>query len=66
MEFSWQKYWSGLPFPPPGDLFHPETEPASPASHAPAVDTLPLSHLGIPNNVCVCTHICITETNTTL
>ena len=20
MGFSWQEYWSGLPFPPPGDL----------------------------------------------
>ena len=26
MEFSWQKYWSGLPFPSPGDLLHPEIE----------------------------------------
>ena len=24
-----QKYWSGLPFPPPGDLPNPGTEPAS-------------------------------------
>ena len=24
-----QKYWSGLPFPPPGDLPNPEVEPAS-------------------------------------
>jgi len=23
MEFSWQKYWSGLPFPSPRDLSHP-------------------------------------------
>ena len=23
MGFSWQEYWSGLPFPPPGDLPHP-------------------------------------------
>jgi len=23
LEFSWQKYWSGLPFPSPGDLLHP-------------------------------------------
>ena len=30
-EFSRQKYWSGLPFPPPGDLPDPGTEPASPA-----------------------------------
>ena len=31
MEFSRQKYWSGLPFPSPGDLPHPGIEPASPA-----------------------------------
>ena len=28
MGFSRQEYWSGLPFPPPGDLPKPETEPA--------------------------------------
>ena len=31
MEFSRQEYWSGLPFPPPGDLLSPGTEPGSPA-----------------------------------
>ena len=31
MEFSRQEYWSGLPFPSPGDLPDPGTEPASPA-----------------------------------
>ena len=31
MGFSWQEYWSGLPFPPPGDLSHPGIKPASPA-----------------------------------
>ena len=34
MGFPRQEYWSGLPFPPPGDLPDPETEPASPASSA--------------------------------
>ena len=29
MEFSRQEYWSGLPFPPPGDLPNPGTEPVS-------------------------------------
>ena len=29
MGFSRQKYCSGLPYPPPGDLPTPETEPAS-------------------------------------
>jgi len=32
MEFSRQEYWSGLPFPPPGDLPNPGIESASPAS----------------------------------
>ena len=31
MEFSRQKYWSGLPFPSPGDLPDPGTGPVSPA-----------------------------------
>ena len=34
MEFLRQEYWSGLTFPPPGDLPNPETEPSSPASSA--------------------------------
>ena len=31
MEFSRQEYWSGLPFPSPGDLPNPGIEPSSPA-----------------------------------
>ena len=31
MEFPRPEYWSGLPFPSPGDLPDPETEPPSPA-----------------------------------
>ena len=31
MGFSQQEYWSGLPFPPPGDFPDPGVEPASPA-----------------------------------
>jgi len=31
MRFSWQKYWSGLPFPSPGDLPDPGIKPVSPA-----------------------------------
>ena len=31
MELSRQEYWSGLPFPPPGDLPDPGIEPMSPA-----------------------------------
>ena len=31
MGFPRQEYWSGLPFPFPGDLLNPEIEPVSPA-----------------------------------
>ena len=31
MGFSQQEYWSGVPFPSPGDLPDPRTEPTSPA-----------------------------------
>ena len=34
MGFSRQEYWSGLPFPPPGDLPKPGTEPGSPSLQA--------------------------------
>ena len=34
MGFSRQEYWSGLPFPSPGDLPDPGLEPASPVSPA--------------------------------
>ena len=38
MGFPRQEYWSGLPFPSPGDLPNPGTEPGSPALQ---VDDLP-------------------------
>ena len=34
MGFPRQEYWSGLPFPSPGDLPNPGIEPTSPASPA--------------------------------
>ena len=34
MELSRQEYWSGLPFPIPGDLPDPGIEPTSPVSPA--------------------------------
>ena len=34
MEFSRQEYWSGFPFPSPGDLPDPEIEPGSPTLKA--------------------------------
>ena len=41
MEFSRQEYWSGLPFPSPGDLHNPGIEPGSPALQADALPSEP-------------------------
>ena len=41
--FSRQAYWSGLPLPSPGNLFHPGIKPRSPAWQ---VDSLLLSYQG--------------------
>ena len=41
MEFSRQEYWSGLPFPSPGDLPDPGIEPGSPALRADALPSDP-------------------------
>ena len=49
MGFSMQEYWSGLLFPPSGDLPDPGIEPTSLAFPALQADSLPLSHLGSPN-----------------
>ena len=45
MGFSRQECWSGLPFPPPGDLPAPGIEPTSPALQE---DSLLLSHQESP------------------
>ena len=39
MEFSSPEYWSGLPFPSPGDLSNPGREPGSPALQADSLQT---------------------------
>ena len=44
MGFSRQEYWSGLPFPSPGDFPNPGIEPGSPAFQADA-----LTSEGSPN-----------------
>ena len=52
MEFSRQEYWSGQPFPSPGDLPDPGIKPGSPALQVnslpaePAIDSPLGSHLG--------------------
>ena len=44
-DFQGKKYWSGLPFPSPGDLPDPGIEPGSPSLQA---DSLPLNHSESP------------------
>ena len=41
MEFSRQEYWSGLPFPSPGELPDPDIEPGSPTWQADALPSQP-------------------------
>ena len=43
--FPRQKYWSGLPFPSPGDIPYPGIEPGSPVLQ---VDSLPTELGGNP------------------
>ena len=49
--FPRQEYWSGLPFPSPGNLPNPGIELECPASQA---DSLPLSHRGSECIIYVC------------
>ena len=39
--FSRKEYWSGLPFPPLGNLRNPEIKPMPPSQQA---DSLPVNH----------------------
>ena len=48
MEFSRPEYWSGQPFPSPGNLPKPGIEPRSPAMQA---DSLPGELSGKPKNI---------------
>ena len=48
MGFPRQEYWSGLPFPPPGDLSDPGIEPMSPVSPTLQADSSLLEPSGKP------------------
>ena len=55
MGFSRQAYWSGLPFPSPGDLPDPGIEPWSPALQADALTSEPVCHtLTLISHGCTC------------
>ena len=49
MEFSRQEYWSGLPFPSPGDLPDPGIEPGSTALEADALTSEPFFFFSLQN-----------------
>ena len=51
MEFSRQEYWSGQPFPSPGDLPDPGIEPRSPALQADSLSSEPVGFLLTINNL---------------
>ena len=48
MGFSRQEYWSGLLFPPPGDLPDPRMDPMSPPLEADSLPSEPPGKLGSP------------------
>ena len=50
MRFSWQEYWSGLPFPSPGDLPNLEIELGSPL-HCRQI-LYQLNYQGTSPNIC--------------
>ena len=54
--FPRQEHWSGLPFPPPGDLLDPEIKPASPAL---ADGFFTTESFGKPSVIHVCIYMCI-------
>ena len=58
MGFPRKEYWSGLAFPPPGDLPNQGIEPTSPEFQT---DSLPLSHQG---SVYICVIYTYTHTHT--
>ena len=55
MGFSRKEYWSGLPFPSPGDLPHPGVEPGSPALQADSLPTEPPGKPFIDSLLCLTT-----------
>ena len=67
MEFSRQEYWSGLPFPSPGDLPYPRIKPRSPALQADALPSEPPGKSTLKkgySNICClklieCTFLCV-------
>ena len=51
---SWQEYWSELPFPPPGDLPDPRTEPVAPVAPVLAGGFFTTEPSGKPIHIYIC------------
>ena len=58
MRFSRQGYWSGLPFPSPGNLPNPGIEPGSPVLQA---DCLPTELQGKPYVLIIIMYVSIND-----
>ena len=66
MGFSRQEYWSGLPFPPPGDLPDPAIEPRSPTLQADALTSHPpgkanLDRIFKSRDITLSTKVCLVK-----
>ena len=48
-----QEYWSGLPFPSPGDLLDPGIKPGSPAFQADTLTSEPRNFMLRPNDILI-------------
>ena len=53
MGFSRQEYWSGFPFPSPGDLPDPGVKPASPVLQADSFSSEPPGKRPVNTSVCL-------------
>ena len=61
VEFPRQEYWSGLPFPPPGNLPDPGIEPWSPELQADSLPSKPPGNSNKINSILLLVNIIIYE-----
>ena len=66
MEFSRPEYWSGQPFPSPGDLPNPGIEPRSPTSQADSLPAEPHLSVSVSQGFRLCWALCKTAVKVSL